>query len=401
MSFGGLTPRGPYRVAVDWTLAYDYYEDLINAGATASTFGFFGGLTSQKLFHDLQKARVIQVHAADGSDASPEDFYKFIDPLLARINSELLRDAAPPGTVDASGFHQATQRGRFLGGDYRVALRARTDVRSGAGQVDFTVRTRQEAHARADGLLGVAPYLKRMRESDLVSTVEAGEWDDAYLMLPAILRRQSFGVLSATLAVRFAAGDETLGSSVFSWAPRRGWTDESGEPRGVAHFHFGTARQPRTDLRFETTLSLDTVHGSQQIASSVPAFTGKRAIASLRESFEVIGFDATLAPWQFGDGVSVQRGDLQEIALRVEAGGSVHAATLRTRQVGRATLPPLPVQFLLPRDRGPVRVTATMRRGGRIYRWRHNDAKDVRARLADPSLITLHVSPGEWIDASK
>jgi len=154
----GLTPKAGFRVNVDWDQTYSHYSRDEKFRARASYWGLAGAnaradITSIR--DELTRAKAIKVEAIEGEGFDMSKIDAYLQPLLKRINDELIEDMKPPSEVDPAKADDPGTAGYFGGVGYAVAMKSVTKVKHGNEVIDYRFQKIVERANIADGFLGI------------------------------------------------------------------------------------------------------------------------------------------------------------------------------------------------------------------------------------------------------
>jgi hypothetical protein len=102
-SFYALTPVVGFIVTIDWGQIFRHYSGDERFRAAAPYLGFFGAPdegSAKQIREDLINNKDIKVEVIGGNNLKMEDLDKLLQPILARINAELIEAIKPPLLVE-------------------------------------------------------------------------------------------------------------------------------------------------------------------------------------------------------------------------------------------------------------------------------------------------------------
>lgn len=223
--FNGLTPPAGFKVTANWDQAYQHYSKNEQFRARASYYGFVSANYSSDRTYirdELLKSSSIKVEAITGGTFTQETLDNYLQPIVKRLNDTILRDLTPPPKIDPARATTPGARGFFGGAGYSVAVKDVKDVKKGSETWDFSISSIQERVGTADGSVGLQRYPKETR-AQLVSSIDAGNWDRVYMSLPNAGRMDS-----AELRARLRGSSGLVAERYFRWSERTGWINVQG-----------------------------------------------------------------------------------------------------------------------------------------------------------------------------
>src|SRR5262249_28471978 len=108
LTYQGLMPAKGFKVTVSWDQLRDYFSKDERIRASVSYSAFFGLVRASASYEKqnseireaLEQHKCIKVEVIEGTGFTLADADKYLQPLLARINQELLDDTKPPEKID-------------------------------------------------------------------------------------------------------------------------------------------------------------------------------------------------------------------------------------------------------------------------------------------------------------
>jgi hypothetical protein len=179
--YNGLTPPSGFKVTANWDLAYEHYSKNERFRARASYFGLVSANNEsdrQYLREELLKSGSIEVDAVTSEQFGIEDLNKYLEPIVQRLNAEILKDHKPPAKIDPAVSLRPGADGRFGGVGYSVSVKDIRLVRKGSDEIDFRFSSIIERGGRADGVVSLGGYSPEVRTT-LFDEIRAGDWSKA------------------------------------------------------------------------------------------------------------------------------------------------------------------------------------------------------------------------------
>ncbi|ANL39254.1 hypothetical protein [Rhizobium phaseoli] len=218
--FNGITPPAGFKVTVNWSQTQKHYSENKQFAARASYYGFYSASYKSdltKVRDELINSNCIKVEATSDDTFTPERLDSYLQPILKRINDQILEDLKPPPKIDPARATSPGADGVFGGAGYSVAVKDISSVKTGSEVWDFTYSSILERAGAADGTVSLGTYPEDVRKS-AVTAIDAGNWDRVFFPLPNIM-----GVDSATLRVRLKSKDKLIEENYFRYLPTTGW----------------------------------------------------------------------------------------------------------------------------------------------------------------------------------
>lgn len=395
-TYTGLTPPVGFTVTVDWDQAYNYYSKDEKIRAELSLGGWFGGkanIDRNKLIESMKQNKVFTIDEID----NPENGAKYLEMVLDRINKELLQNAIPPQTIAEAQAGDPTPsqnildklKNKYFGSaGYSVAIKQRSQVRSGKEVVSFRSRKQQERKTIAAGFVGIGSYPEEMRKR-LVHIVPPGPWKSAFFLLPNVGDAQEIGISQVDLEVRLKKGDATHATQVAVWKPTAvsppagasatpvltvtgGWTGVGGTgPRSLLVFGMMDlyAQDPTlSGVRFETATQITLKNDVLRVNES-RLVDDQIALVPPLSATKIIRLDTSSLSWSS----LVPESKLVSATVTVKAGDKSFNALVKPRLVDGKPLPPREVNWVVPRNVSSIVANVTFRLAdGSTVAWSDN-----------------------------
>ena len=346
----GLTPKAGFKVTVNWSQAYRHYSRDDKFRARASWFGLVSANTKvdiTKIRNELENANAIKVEAIEGENFDMAKIDDYMQPILKRINDELLEQMKPPSYAEAAKAEVPGSGGFFGGVGYSVAIKNESKVKKGTEEFDFRVQSIVERATIADGFLGIGRYPKEIQ--DKLLTVAQPGFKSAYLILPSVGDR--LGIEEVTFEAAVDVSDAPTYTA--QWKPSSGWmyNDHPGTviPIGLTSLAATLKREP-TELKLRTTTRIVTNQNQViEVPQIIPAFNGRKATTPPTATVDVVQVDGSCLPWGALALPATLGPQLQAVDVQLRCGADKLSTTLRPkRENGRYSQPDL-VNFLIPR----------------------------------------------------
>jgi hypothetical protein len=197
LNYIGLTPKLGLKVEWDWQSIYNHYSSDEKFKASASYFGWVGAsyeYSSQKIWDILTSDNSIRISGITGEGFNPQDLDKILQPILARINSEILAGVQPPEKIAPAVASAPSASGRFFSVGYSVAMKEKHEIKSGKGTFDFSVQNMVERTTVIGGFMGIGSYSKDVRDLLVLNSTE-DDYKSASIILPSPLSNDNWAEL--------------------------------------------------------------------------------------------------------------------------------------------------------------------------------------------------------------
>ncbi len=331
MHFEGVLPPAKMTVEVDWDQTYThiskntkekhYWNALLFAGGTSRT-------ETASISNDLIENKCIKV-TMEGREDELDALQKVLDPILERINEELIEKMAPPEKCKPAEAPEPDNGiGMFYGGGSSFSMKEQKDVKKGKETITFD-RAKIITRATSCGtFIGIGNYDKKIIEAANI-VMEPGKWEKAYYTLPAVGVDPNLTeiVLNQYVAYKDGSGKASGSYPIFSgaenpqlvtWGPKKldgktaGWADKSGQLANNITWPlqalYAEAKEAGKDIndyveyRIEVAITAKEKDGRPYIVNlteTLPMMAGDKAVAnpislvdSLVVSCEYLSLDA-------------------------------------------------------------------------------------------------------------
>jgi hypothetical protein len=402
LTYGGLTPPAGFTVHVNWDLTYQHYSSDSKFAARASYWGLWGGSVNserQEIFDELKKSGAVKVDVITGSGFSMDQIDKYLQPILARINAEMIENLKPPDKLSPAAAPDPSAGGFFGSAGYSVSVKSATEHRSGVEDVSFNVRNYEERVTVASGFIGIGGYPDEVK-AKLVTTAPLGSWDKAYFLFPTMFNDPRLRIQAATIQIGLTDGTSDIARSIYQWKPDKDWSSPANgitiQWAAIPLAGLKAKLGDDTYAKLKFRLKLDVVQEDSVLSkeSSFPLFNGQTALGSLPDLIDKVGIDATTITFN-----QVQSNSpLDSIAFKVTSLGHTCSDTIRPRATDDGKrIPPQVVYCAIPKGptgAEPIEVFVSFAKtDGTIVAWKHNgdvkkdnsvvDIKDIVLRDSD------------------
>ena len=248
MSFEGVLPPAKLTVEVDWDQTFThlskntkekhYWNALLFAGGTKRT-------DTKEITEDLVENKCIKI-TTEGREDELEALQQVLDPILERINNEMIEKMAPPEKVDPAEAEEPSYGiGMFYGGGSSFAMKDKKVTKKGKERISFD-RSKIITRATSCGtFIGIGNYDKAIIEAANI-VMEPGKWEKAYYTIPAVGNDPCLLSISLNQYVQYKDGSGKPAGSLpqfsgcenpqlITWRPnasadaKPAWVDKRGE----------------------------------------------------------------------------------------------------------------------------------------------------------------------------
>lgn len=306
-SYNGLTPKAGFKVKVDWDRTYSHYSNNKEIRSSASYYGLFGASysrSSQDIANNLIANKCIEIEVISGENFNMTDIDKYLQPILARINSELLADFTPTPQIDPAVAKEPTASGKFFSAGYSVAMKHNTNQKHGSETIDMSVQQIIERKTIASGFIGINSYSDDIKRK-LIEIVPELSFKKAYLILPTPYSKNTAESMEIEniyfeSSLKNLIDGKSTNSQVVKWDPSYDtWlTQTIDTPKPIRYILHPLLNEWNTSNSLENFVFLNKVtfnfKNDQpiEIVSQDKAFDGQRLVNSYKEvGFEKIEID--------------------------------------------------------------------------------------------------------------
>lgn len=356
--YSGLTEPAGFSVEVNYRQAHSLYSRDARFRAEASYFGYFGASyesRTSELRSKLENAGAIKVRITEGSNFRMEDVDRYLQPILKRINDQILETFRPPSEVPAQAAWNP-RTGTFGGVNYTVATKSEERIRSHTETIDFSVRTYEERETAAGGFIAIGDYPEDIRRQ-LITVINPQFNPELHMLLPQFGDDQTAGSLrAAALRVEIMDGTNQIRKIEATWKPSYGALWEVYNPIVGANVKADYLKIPLADLRqnghdlgalkVRSTLKLSSPYQGDIPVVIVRETPLKEAYSELIEPqswIKSVTVDANRLSWQGIGEPETPSPNAKRVAaveLKIEHAGRTVTRTLSPRNVNGRLAPP-------------------------------------------------------------
>jgi len=380
-TFNALTPPAGFKITVDYKQLFSHYSSDEHLRASASYYGLFGA-SYEKSVQQIRESLInngdIKIEVIAGEQLTLADVDKYMQPILARINSELLEVAKPPEAITPAVAGQPSGGGWFGGAGYSVAVKDVNKTKQTKEVWDMRVQQIVERKTIAQGFMGLGAYPDDVKKK-VVVVVPESKFKSAFMMLPLPAIAEELDISNIDFQVALKTGDgKILGSQVVQWMPGGHWKDIGGNDRGVLVFPLAAlaANDPSLkSAKFVTQIKITTPLQLLQFESTSSAFEGQRAMPGINGAlFDVVEIDGSALSFK----VLNPNGQLLSANAKLKVGPKIYNLVIKPKSVNGTWQPPAPTHVLLQSGASvPVSAQVTFQTIAGLKGWRYNGSNFV------------------------
>jgi hypothetical protein len=272
-------------------------------------------------------------------------------------------------------------------------MKDQREVKRGREKITFKAHQLQKRRTVAAGFLGIGRYPAEIRDR-LVTIVPPGPWKSAFFLLPSVGDAKEVGIRQVDLQIRLKNQGTTHQTQVVRWTPDSGWTGRQGKQRNVLAFGLMDLRRDDPKLEhvsFESVAQITVKNDVVSVANDLPV-DDEMAIATPLSLAKVVRVDGGLLEWQRLN----QESDLVSVSVTLRSGTRSFSGRLRPKNVDGQWAPPEPVNWIVPRDSGPLTADIRfLRSGGTEVPWRNNN-RDLAAGQEQAGDLFIDLMDSDW-----
>jgi hypothetical protein len=338
VTYLGMTAPTKGTVKVNWDQAFSHYSSDEKFRASVSGWGWFSSWSANyseqrsTIRESLINSKSIEIEKVVGESFNDADLDKYLEPIVKRLNDELLADFAPPDKIDpAQAPDPGGARGWSVGKS--VAVKDVTKVKHGTESVSLNLSRVIDRATSIQGFIGIGTLSKEARDG-VVLDVVPGVWDWAYFIPPLISADADMGLSGIDVEIVCKVLGKKSESRILRWQPATGWIDKDKRPVSVLPFNLlGKNVKSSNDVSFTLTATVyQENYGSSSITLAPQIITpgkgeSEAAIANPLELIRPIRVDVNSLTWQ---GVSAAPGDsVKSLIISAKIGSKTKPGLLR------------------------------------------------------------------------
>lgn len=360
----GLTPPAGFKVKLNYRNAFEHYSKNEQFRARASYYGLFSASVASErtsIREELIRSGAMQVEIIDSANFSMEKVDAYLQPILKRINDQVLENQRPPDKIDPARASPGSTGGYFGGASYSVAMKSVSSISALTEEIDFRQQSIVERATVASGFIGIGNYPESIK-SQLFTAVDGAAQRSAYLAFPEVPR----GLARVDLSVALQARGETFAQRTYVYKRDSGWKDlASGKDADRIGFSLASVEQKYgasapNEGKFQITKVIRSGEDAVSVVESIPTNVATQAV-DLESSISGI----RLRPSQV---VFAQMGgDVRRVVARVITAGKKKEYVFEAVNANGTWQAPFDEFFLLPQSeegkKGEVQVETVLSSG--------------------------------------
>ncbi|MFC0048572.1 hypothetical protein [Rheinheimera tilapiae] len=203
-TYNGTTPKCGYEVTADYLQVHNHYSKNEKFAARASYYGLFSASVSKEaaeIREELTKSGALKIKMLASNQCPSERLDSLIQPILKRINDQVLDTLKPPEKIDPANVGTPSTGGFFGGAGYSVALKKVSELRRLNETFSFEQTNIVERSTVAQGFIGIGNYPDSIKK-DLILTIDGTINPGTYIAFPQIPQGISRVDLDITLQAK-------------------------------------------------------------------------------------------------------------------------------------------------------------------------------------------------------
>lgn len=359
--YNGMTPRCGYEVKADYQQARDYYSKNEKFAARASYYGLFSGSASSEytdIRDALEQSGALKIKVLASNDCPPERLDTLMQPILKRINDQVLETFRPPDAIDPAQAGTPSTDGFFGGAGYAVAVKQVSQLKKLSETISFEQATIVERTTVAQGFIGIGSYPESTRK-DLVIVVDGTISPGTYLAFPQVPN----GIDRVDLDVRLSAREEAFGTGQYqflrqtnSWKNLQSGVVSDRISFSLAGIEQRFGKEALKDARLRATKTLAASQDNVQVFSNAPVAQGTAALDLQGELFGVRLSASALPFKQLG-------GDYVRAQVTAKAGDKSKTYVFQAINANGVWQAPTDEYFFVSQKDIPIELTIRFTRG--------------------------------------
>jgi hypothetical protein len=353
-TFTGLTPPAGFTVDVNWDRAYDFYSRNSEFRAHASYYGLFGaggGYSSTDIREKLVDSKAIKINIIEGEGLTLDKIDAYLQPILKRINDELLEQFKPPPHIDPAVAPSVSAGGYFASASYSVAVKNVSLIKHGTETIDFRYSKHVDRDTVASGFVGIGLFPADVQKK-LVVVVDNSTWINAYVPLPPVPK----SVDKVNMDIRLTARDRIFDAQNLSFNRADGWRDEQNHVVDRISFNLLKLRKDLGDegvkaARYNIDYTLQANGDTMAAKLELPVVeNGSISIAPTR-LVDTVTIDPGGLPWKvLSDEKKGATGTLTRVSISLASGDQSINFTFRPALVEGRYMEPPPISWVIRRS---------------------------------------------------
>lgn len=393
-SYNGLTPPAGFKIIVNWDESYKFFsKNEIMRAKVAGMYSWFSGSAEykrekQQIVQDLKMSRCITVEATSGEQVSDTMLYRYIDPILQKITTEMFNTSEFKNRMDSLLVAEALEKDTTvrkddkggllnffrISGGYSVAIKDIRMTKKVNDTISFNIKQLVERKSTAGGFVGLGKYSQAIKDK-LAIVVAGGKWQSAFFVMPPVADDDDIGIKRVALEIKLMNNGKPYSSQVFNWTKDKQWTDRNGQPRSVAAFPLLELAKDDPEMRtksFEVKATINAGNSVLDVVQQVPAGTTENNIALPLSLVDIIKVDPDLLTFKS----TTPDSKLAYVTVAITNGTNKINGTIKPKIINGAPAGARPFYWLLPKANtaaSPVTADITFNlTDGSTVKWKNN-----------------------------
>lgn len=402
LTFEGILPPAGFKITVDWDMTYKHISSSSETKVAIGTFfcGLDVNVSKTKIREELVSASCIKIESTTNEAVTDEVIDKYLDPVLARIQKELIEKIKTPEIIDPKNRDKPDFMKKCfspISVSTSVVMKDFKIVRKGTETFEFNQAVIVDRKTACGAFIGINSYPESVKKN-LIRVMTLDSWASAFLLLPGVQNTPELhlNAVSMTANVVDAKGNaiNTL-SDTASWkaSSPNSWKDKDGDDTGNLKFpllslfkkHNNKIEEIRKEYQFKVDVKIEQQLGRNlhtvRTTYFTPLFDGDLPMAAPVDLVDNIIVDASL--------LTFSRSGLKKanILIREEGSNEKLEHTFTARNIAESS-----IVFIVDAARDgkpPKELLATIKfdtQAARNIPWEYN-GKNLRE--LDPSLYFL------------
>lgn len=213
-TFDQVSAKEGLKVTVDWDQTFTHFSSDKKTKTAYTQWYYYrtwwggrrrGARTGQNETHEetlaenLLESKSVVYETVAGKNFTQEQINKYLDPILERVNKELVDKMTPPEKISPA---VAKDPGNAYWGraNTNYSMKNISKVKKGKEVIELSRRQIFETKSTYGSLLGIGEYSKEV-QAELVTIKPAGNWDYSYFSVPAVGDSESLAIKRIDLQV--------------------------------------------------------------------------------------------------------------------------------------------------------------------------------------------------------
>lgn len=242
-------PTG-FKVTVDWDQSFShfskdektkqaftqwyYYRNWWGGVRVAGTTGV-NETHNETLSEILQEKKCIKIESVTNASFTPELANSYINPIIERINKELVEKMTPPEKVGKAAANDPANPGYWRTSS-NMSMKNISQVKKGKEVIEMNNYEVSESKSTYGSILGIGNYDDNIK-NELVTIMPAGNWNYSFFSVPSVGDGEALAIKKVSLQIvpKYYDAKKKLvqipktKAEMVEWKPENGYfTDRKG-----------------------------------------------------------------------------------------------------------------------------------------------------------------------------